>query len=64
MRYTVKEFAKLHGISESAARARLEKLVSAGRASKRTYTETVYRRVRGYSGKYMPCNITQYTVEE
>jgi predicted ArsR family transcriptional regulator len=62
MQTTAKEYAAKHSISVSAARTRLEKLVASGAATKTTYDEMVYRRQRGYSGKYMPTKVTTYTI--
>jgi predicted ArsR family transcriptional regulator len=59
---TAKEYAAKLGISISSARARLEKMVEAGTATKRTDNEMVYRRHRGYSGSYMPVRVTTYTI--
>ncbi|MEX3924387.1 hypothetical protein AB4Y36_10200 [Paraburkholderia sp. BR10936] len=47
---TVQLYAKREGISESAARYRLEKLVKAGKASKQVFKEPELRTKRGGSG--------------
>lgn len=58
---TIKEYAATHGISESAARARLEKAVAAGAMRKVVYDEMVSRRShRGYFYRNMPVKVAHY----
>ena len=57
---TVEEYATTKGISEKTAKKILEKAVKDGVMFKQVYDVMKYRRIHGYSGRYMPTKITEY----
>lgn len=57
---TAQEYAAKNNISEKEAKKALNAAVKSGKMRKTVCDEMIYRRIRGYSGKPMPCKITYY----
>ena len=65
MNTTVAEYAKSHSISVSAARARLQKLVYAGKATRRTgFDQVQYGKATRGLRQPPPYIVITYTIDE